>query len=77
MSEASERAARAAQRASMRVRVVRRDAEPPGDALAMTPAERIGMMRSLARNAWAFTGEPVDAGARLSRHVVRVQRRPR
>ncbi len=66
---------RSADRAALRVRVVRRDAEPPSDALAMTPAERIGAMRSLARNAWAFSGESLNAGTRLSRHVVRVQRR--
>ena len=41
-----------------------------------TPAERIGMMWQLTRDAWAFKGEPVDESS-FQRHVVRVIRRGR
>lgn len=52
------------------------DAEPD-DLAGTTAEERVGMMWQLALNAWAFMGEPIDAGARLQRHVVRIVRRGR
>jgi hypothetical protein len=41
---------------------------------ARSAADRLGMMWQLARDAWAFKGDPL-AESRLSRHIVRVYRR--
>lgn len=71
------RTSRAADRRNLRVRVVARDAEPQSDVMMMTPGERIEMLRSLTRSAWSFSGDATDAGAGLSRDVVRIKRRAR
>jgi hypothetical protein len=44
------------------------------DVLAMTPGERMEMMRQLAVDAWAMRGVDVR-NARMERHIVRVIRR--
>lgn len=61
------------------VRIVGRsesDAHPEIE--AATPAQRLGMMWQLARDAWAFMeGGGQHAESRLQRHVVRLRRRGR
>jgi hypothetical protein len=37
-----------------------------------TPAERVAMVRTLTRNAWAFRGIDIDK-QRLQRHIVRLR----
>jgi hypothetical protein len=59
----AEREERRAKRANVTVRVVRRDAEPEGDTVYMTPGERIGVMRTLSRSARAVAEGADDAGA--------------
>lgn len=59
----AEREERRAKRANVSVRVFRRGTEPEGDTLYMTPAEGIGVMRSLSRSALAFAEGGADAGA--------------
>lgn len=59
----AEREERRAKRANVTVRVVRRDAEPDGDTVYMTPAERIGVMRTISRSALAVAEGASDAGA--------------
>lgn len=59
----AEREERRAKRANVSVRVFRRGTEPEGDTLYMTPAERIGVMRSLSRSARAVAEGAADAGA--------------
>jgi hypothetical protein len=44
------------------------------DVLALSPAQRIEMMWTLAVNAWAFMGEDVSESP-LQRHVVEIERR--
>jgi hypothetical protein len=44
------------------------------DVLALTPAQRIEMMWTLAVNAWAFMGEDVCESP-FQRHVVEIERR--
>jgi hypothetical protein len=64
-----------AERAAMRVRVLKQSDEIEGrDTLAMTAAERLAMMWPLAQSAWAFTRSRDRAESALPRHVVRVQR---
>jgi hypothetical protein len=62
-------------RSRTRVRI-RRLHEDDGraDVAELTPSARLAMMWQLARDAWAFKGEPQHAESRLQRHVVRVRR---
>ena len=65
-------------RSRMPVRVLRQAEDVDGaDVAKLTPGERVAMMWQLARDAWAFMGEPEHAESRLQRHAVRVQRRRR
>ncbi len=45
-----------------------------GELVPTTPAERLGMVWELTRDSWAFAGSG-DAEPRLSRHLVRSERR--
>jgi hypothetical protein len=64
-----------ANREHVRVRILRKSEDGDRrDAADLEPAERLGMMWQLARDAWAFKGEPEHAESRLQRHVVRIRR---
>ena len=64
-------------RKEVKVRVTKlRDHGTSSDLASSTPEERWEMMWELAKDAWAFKGEPVDE-SRLQRHIVRVLRRER
>ncbi len=59
------------------VRITTFDQEDPNaDMRDTTPAERVGMMKTLAENAWSMTG-PRNVDSELSRSHIRIQRRRR
>lgn len=62
-------------REHLRVRILRQpDDGDRRDVADFEPAERLRIMWQLARDAWAFKGEPENAESRLQRHVVRIHR---
>ena len=62
-------------REHIRVRILHKmDDEGRQDVADLEPAERLGMMWQLARDAWAFKGGSEHAESRLQRHVVRIHR---
>lgn len=64
-----------AKREHIRVRILQKMEDGDRrDVADLEPAERLGMMWQLARDAWAFKGEPDHAESRLQRHVVRIHR---
>ena len=68
----SPRHRRARARGSWPVRKTRLGQEPPEDLSAhTTAAERIGMMWSLARDAWAMAGRPITAYRREEMPITR------
>lgn len=61
-------------RKDIRVRVTRRTEADRRDVANLTPAERMGMVWQLTRDAWAFKGEPERVESPFQRHVVRIHR---